>query len=375
MSDVATDTGPERPTPAAGGRPLWPRWRFGSRSVAPGPVKAVIAVAVVGYLFTIPQTFGRTDVNRFSLIMCLALAALGVNLLTGFNGQISVGHGAFYGVGAYTAFLLVADQEWPFWAAAAGAAVVTFALGLLVGLPALRIRGLYLAVVTLALAALFPQVLKRFGDLTGGSQGRQITRQETPEVYDFNRPPEGSDLAPDQWRFYVILIVTVIAFVLVRNLVRSRVGRALIATRDNETAAEVVGVPLARMKVVTFGLSAMLAGIGGAMQTYLEGSVNPSKFEISLSIEILVMVVVGGAATIIGPAIGAFLVVELPEWLPSDTPQASLVLFGLLLVLLMRVAPGGVVGLSRQLWAKVARRVNPPPGARPVVASGGSPPD
>ena len=355
MSDAVDTTAADASSPS-----LWPRWRFRTTSVAPGPVKAVIVVLLVGWMATIPQTFGRTDVNRFSLIMCIALAALGVNLLTGFNGQISVGHGAFYGIGAYTSFLLVADREWPFWAAALAAAALTFVVGLVIGLPALRIKGLYLAVVTLALAALFPQLVIRFDDLTGGTQGRQITRQETPEVYDFNRAPESMDLAADQWRFYVILVVTVVAFVLVRNLVRSRVGRALIATRDNETAAEVVGVPLARYKVLTFGASAMLAGIGGAMQTFLEGSVNPSQFNIDLSIEILVAVVVGGAATIAGPAIGAFLIIELPEWLPSDVPQLSLVLFGLSLVLLMRVAPGGV------RW--VTRRVPPTCACRPPRA-------
>ena len=300
---------------------------------------------------------------------------MGVNLLTGFNGQISVGHGAFYGTGAYTTFLLMADREWPFWAAAAAAAAVTFVLGLIVGLPALRIKGLYLAVVTLALAALFPQVIKRFGDVTGGSQGRQITRQETPDLYEFNRPPEGSDLAPDQWRFYVILVVVALGFLFVRNLVRSRMGRALIAARDNETAAEVVGVHLSRVKVLTFGLSAMLAGIAGAMLVFLEGSVNPQKFEITVSIELLVMVVIGGAATLAGPAIGAFLVIELPEWLPESLPQASLVLFGLLLVLLMQVAPGGIVSLLRRLWSQISRRVNPPPGAQAVPVERGKPSD
>jgi len=346
--------------------PLTPRWNVFGRSVSPVPLKAGITFLLIVAALQIPQQLGKSDVNLFSEVLCLAIAAMGVNLLTGFNGQISVGHGAFYGIGAYTSFLLVADHEWSFPMAALAAAVVSFVVGLLVGLPALRIKGLYLAIVTLALAALFPQIVIRFADVTGGTSGMQITKQETPTVYDFNRPPSDSGLQPDQWRFYVIFVVAMVCLLLVRNLVRSRVGRALVATRDNETAAEVVGVALARYKVLTFGISAMLAGIGGAMQVFLNGSVNPSQFGIDLSITILVAVVVGGAATIVGPLVGAFFIEMLPTWLPTDTPQASPVLFGLSLVLLMRVAPGGVVGLARRTWSRLSPKINGPrPGGAP----------
>jgi len=370
MNDATTSSGDPiadvLPTFAV---PLTPRWNVFGRSVQPAPIKAGITLVLLVVALQIPQQLGKSDVNLYSEVLCLAIAAMGVNLLTGFNGQISVGHGAFYGIGAYTSFLLVSEQEWSFAAAAVAAAALSFVVGLLVGLPALRIKGLYLAIVTLALAALFPQIVIRFADITGGTSGSQITRQETPAVYDFNRPPADSGLQPDQFRFYVIFVVAMVCLLLVRNLVRSRVGRALVATRDNETAAEVVGVPLARYKVLTFGVSAMLAGIGGAMQVFLNGSVNPSQFGIELSITILVAVVVGGAATIVGPLVGAFFVEMLPTWLPSDTPQASPVLFGLSLVLLMRVAPGGVVGLARRTWARLSPRINGPrrDGASPPV--------
>lgn len=367
MSEATSDTGrtvadAEGPStnPAM---PLWPRWRFGSTSMAPGPFKVGITLVVLAVLLWIPQYYGETDVNRFTQIMALAIAAAGLNLLTGFNGQISVGHGAFFAVGAYTSLLLVIEQGWSFAAAATAGAVASFVLGLIVGLPALRIKGLYLAVATLALAVLTPQVIIRFSDLTGGTQGRGVSRQQTPGAYEFNRPPDSLDLAPDQYRYYVTLVVAVVAFLLVRNLVRSRVGRALIATRDNETAAEVVGVPLARYKVLTFGISAMLAGIGGAMASFESGRVAAGSFTIVLSITILVAVVVGGASTLVGPAIGAFFVIMLPEWLPSDVPEAAPVLFGLSLILLMRVAPGGIVGALRRAWSQISRRVNPPPGA------------
>lgn len=368
MSEVTSDTGrtvldadDDSTNPAA---PLWPRWRFRSTSVHPTPLKAGITLAVIGVLLWLPQYYGETEVNRFTDIITLAIAAAGLNLLTGFNGQISVGHGAFFALGAYTSLLLVIEQGWPFWLAAVVAAGASFLLGIVVGLPALRIKGLYLAVATLALAVLTPQIIIRFSDLTGGSQGRGVSRQQTPDAYDFNRPPEAVDLAPDQWRYYVALVVAIGAFLLVRNLARSRVGRALVATRDNETAAEVVGVPLARYKVLTFGVSAMLAGVGGAMASFESGRVAAGSFTIVLSIELLVIVVVGGAATIVGPAIGAFLLVMIQEeWLPSDVPEAAPVLFGLSLILLMRVAPGGIIGALRKAWSRVSRRINPPPVA------------
>jgi len=203
------------------------------------------------------------------------IAALGLNLLTGYNGQISVGHGAFFGAGAYTTAILVADHGWPHFATLGVAAVIAFALGVLVGLPALRIKGLYLALVTLALATVFPLVITRFSSVTGGTQGKRVPRF---------RAPAWTGLADDQWKYYVLLAFAVVSFVLVRNLIKSRVGRALIATRDNETAAEVLGVNLSVYKVVTFGVSAMLAGIAGSLSVFNDPFVNAEKYNLSLSI-------------------------------------------------------------------------------------------
>lgn len=365
------DDGPGRTVPNDV-LPLWPRWQFAGRSFAPLPFKVAMTAVALGVLLWLPQYYTKTTVERFTDILCLAIAAAGLNLLTGISGQISVGHGAFYALGAYTSLLLVIERQWPFWLAGLTAAAVSFVVGLLVGIPALRIRGLYLAIATLALAVLTPQVIIRFSSLTGGTQGRAVSKQKTPEVFGFNRPPADSGLAVDQYRYYVVLVVAVIAFALVRNLVRSRVGRALIATRDNETAAEVVGVPLAQYKVLTFGVSAMLAGVGGAMSAFSAGRLSANSFGIDLSIELLVAVVIGGAATIVGPAIGALLLVQLPEWLPDDRPQLAPVLFGLSLVLLMRVAPGGVIGGVRRLGAVVRRRFDRP-AASSDSSAGASP--
>jgi branched-chain amino acid transport system permease protein len=320
-------------------------------------VKVAVIVVVGLLLVLVPQHYPLFRVEgQFNVVITYAIAALGLNLLTGYNGQISVGHGAFFGVGAYTTAILVADHGWPHLATVAAAAVLTFLLGLLVGLPALRIQGLYLALVTLALAASFPLVVTRFSSVTGGTQGMRVPRF---------RAPDWTGLKDYQWKYYVLLTFAVVAFVLVRNLVKSRVGRAVIATRDNETAARVLGVDLAFYKVLTFGVSAMLAGVAGALSVVNEPFVNAEKYNINLSITLLVAVVVGGTATILGPAWGAFFVVMIPTWLPDDYPQLSPVLFGGSLILLMIVAPGGFMGVVRQVTTWARRRLGRRSGADP----------
>lgn len=330
-----------------------------------------VAVLVVGaVLLILPQQLEAFRVGQLNRVLCFALAVLGLNLLTGFNGQISLGHGAFFGIGAYTSVILVADHGWPHFATLVAAAVLAFVVGVLIGLPALRIEGLYLALVTLALATVFPQLITRFDDLTGGSQGKNV------RLPDRFTAPDWSGLANDQWRYYVFLAFTVVFFVLVRNLVKSRAGRAIISIRDNETAAETLGVHTAAYKVTTFGLSAMIAGIAGALYSFETSFVSPGEFTINLSITFLVAVVVGGAATLIGPAIGAFLVVFIPIWLEDfdADPQLSPVLFGASLIALMLVAPGGIMGLYRRLASWVGRRMSrrsdaPPPEAPDALAS------
>jgi branched-chain amino acid transport system permease protein len=320
-------------------------------------VHVVVTVVVGAVLLWIPQYYPKFRIEgQFNVILTYAIAALGLNLLTGYNGQISVGHGAFFGAGAYTTAILVADHGWPHFATLGVAAVIAFALGVLVGLPALRIKGLYLALVTLALATVFPLVITRFSSVTGGTQGKRVPRF---------RAPAWTGLADDQWKYYVLLAFAVVSFVLVRNLIKSRVGRALIATRDNETAAEVLGVNLSVYKVVTFGVSAMLAGIAGSLSVFNDPFVNAEKYNLSLSITLLVAVVIGGAATIFGPAFGAFFVVMIPEWLPKKYPQLSPVLFGGSLIVLMILAPGGFLGLVRQVTAWLKHKLRRTPATRP----------
>lgn len=344
-------------------------------------ITLVAWVAVGLVLLALPQQFPSFRVEQFCAWMALAVGACGLNLLTGYNGQISVGHGALYGVGAYTTAILITKAHWPMLAAAVAAAVVSFIFGVVIGLPALRIKGLYLALVTLAVATLFPLVIEQFPQLTGGSGGLAITSprlyrgalRDKPIIFE----PPTSALAEDQWKYYIFLAVTVVCFVLTRNLVRSRMGRSLVAIRDNEVAAEVSGVPVATVKILTFGISSGLAGIGGAMFALNNARVSPSSFTIVTSIYFLVAVVTGGAASIVGPAIGAvlygvFIDVVSPE-LPERLKPASPVLLGVLLIVLMLTAPGGIVGIFRTMQGRLAARRlrsvsdNPPDAAASAV--------
>lgn len=351
------------------------------------PLRALVWVVVAVVAVALPQLVGESDVNRLGEVMYIAVAALGLALLTGFNGQISLGHGAFLGMGAYITMILTVDYNVSYAMAGVIAVVFTFVVGLVVGLPALRITGIYLALVTLALATLFPQIVVRLGDITGATVGRGLLPRENYGQWDVLqeegrrrflfeagfRAPDWTGLADDQWRYYVFLVIAVIVFLLVHNLVHSRVGRALVAIRDNETAAEVAGVPVSTYKVVTFGISASIAAIGGWMFAVLNNQVSPTSFTIALSITLLVAAVLGGANSIIGPVIGAFVIVYLREAVPAESQRFTQVVFGLVLILVMLVAPGGIIGVYRTIAARIARSRatrstdTPPPPPAPLA--------
>lgn len=315
-------------------------------------VLGTLAVVLAVYALLIPQQFEEFRVAQFSNVIAISIAVLGLGLLTGFNGQISVGHGAFFGIGAYTTAILTAEHGWSHLTTIPVTMVLCFAVGVLVGLPALRISGLYLALVTLALATLFPLVIQKYSDVTGGSTGIGVP--------DFEAPAWAGDMADDQWAYYVLLTFAVVIFVLVRNLIRSRVGRAIISVRDNEVAAEVLGVNLARYKVLTFGISAMIAGIGGSllvMNTAVLDRVDPAQYTVTRSIQFLAALVIGGAATILGPVLGSIFIVFVPELSADVNAELSNVIFGTVLIVLMLVLPSGFLGGLRRLEAWLVRRL------------------
>lgn len=344
-----------------------------------GLVAYVALAPIVGSLK--PNEYGeRTD------IAILALAALSLNLLIGFTGQVSIGHSAFFGLGAYTTAILVRDHGWsPGWTFVA-AALVCFVVGVIVGIPALRLKGLYLALVTLALAQIFPQLVRRMDFLTNGSLGISGLQY---------RPPSWTGLSNSraqraEWLYWLGLLFVVVGYVVVRNLVRSRVGRSMIAVRDNETAASVMGVNVALVKSVVFGISAALAGLAGSLFALRQSVVSPDTayFTIIGSIIFLVVMVIGGAASFIGPIVGAWVYYRLDAYTRgiqdrSYVPQTvkdflqnranlATIVFAVALVVLMFVAPDGIVGLAKRL-ARRAVRIGraptlPPPDLTPQMA-------
>lgn len=297
-----------------------------------------------------PFYFAPFRVFQLTRVLIFAVAILGLGLLTGYNGQISLGHGAFFAIGAYTAAVLMVQFSWAWPLVVLPALVVTFVLGYGVGIPALRLHGLYLALVTLAFAVVTPPILKRFSGLTGGAMGLTVPKPT---------PPAWTGLAEDQWLYFLALVAAVVSFALVRNLVNSRPGRAMVAIRERPLAAETMGVELARVKTLSFAWSAMLAGLAGVLFTWTIGFVSPDSFGIVLSIELLAALVVGGLGSTWGPFVGALFLVFIPN-LSQDINQAAPgIAFGVLLILAMYAFPGGVAGLGRRLWAWVRRPPRP----------------
>src|SRR6476660_565266 len=230
---------------------------------------------------------------QLTLVLVYAIVLLGLNILTGYNGQISLGHGAFYAIGAYVAAILMDLGGWPYWATLPVAAIVCFVSGFLFGLPALRLRGHYLALATFALAVAMPQILKykHIEQWTGGVQGIVIIKPD---------PPFGLKITPDQWLYLFTLAILIVLFVVGWNLLRGRVGRAMVAIRDHPIAAEAMGVNSALFKTLTFGVRALYTGVAGALGAIVVQFVAPVSFTGGLSITFLIGIVIGGVASISG---------------------------------------------------------------------------
>jgi branched-chain amino acid transport system permease protein len=294
---------------------------------------------------TIPFLFGPYRVGQFTLVLAFAVAVLGLNLLVGYGGQISLGHGAFFALGAYTSAILIEKADFPHLATVPAAGAVCFAAGLLLGLPALRIRGLYLALLTLGVAMAFPQLIKRFDSLTDGTQGLNVSRPETPSWVP---------LADDQFLYLLTLVLTVPMFVLATNMVRGRIGRALVAMRESELAAKAMGVDLARLKSGAFAISALYAGVGGALYVFSIGFVAPESFTLTISFAFLAAIVVGGLATIGGAVFGALFIEFVPVYASDVSEALAGVIYGAVLVAFMYGARGGVMGLLHRLGRRIS---------------------
>jgi branched-chain amino acid transport system permease protein len=296
---------------------------------------------------------------QLNLMLVLAIAVLGLTLLTGVSGQISLGHGAFMAVGAYVTAILMARFGWPYWAALPVAALACLAAGTLFGLPASRLEGPYLALATFALAIAVPQMLKyrHLEPLTGGVQGIVLRRVEAP----LSLP-----LSADQWMFVLALAAAILALWSARNLIASRTGRALMAIRDQPVAAGAMGIDVARYKAVTFGISALYTGIAGALYALVTEGVAPDSFRLELSISLLVGMVVGGAASLPGAVVGGVFVQVIERYadalarlltasLPLPIGIEPWTIYGIALIAIVYLVPTGIAGGVARLaaWTKL----------------------
>ena len=317
--------------------------------------RASIGVAVlIAIACVLPFVVSNYRTFQLTLVLVYAIALLGLNILTGYNGQISLGHGAFYAIGAYSAAVLMDRLGAPYWATIPAAGAVCLVAGFLFGLPALRLEGLYLALATFALGVSMPQLLKyhHLEKWTGGVQGIVIAKPEPPA---FLREA-GLQMNPDQWLYFFALAVAAMMFVLGWNLLRGRIGRALIAIRDQHIAAEAMGINNALYKSLAFGVSAMYTGVAGALGAIAVQYVAPDSFTIFLSLVFLVGIVVGGLASISGALYGALFIQFVPNVADEISKAAPWAIFGLFLIGFVYLMPSGVAGAVRMLLVRLMRK-------------------
>jgi branched-chain amino acid transport system permease protein len=305
----------------------------------------LLAVTVVA--LALPFLLSNFRLFQFTLVFVNAIALLGLNILTGYNGQISLGHSAFYAVGAYASAIMIDRWNVHYALTIPVAGLLCLVAGFLFGIPALRLEGLYLALATFALSLAVPQILKYFEHWTGGSQGIVLSKPE---------PPLGLPLTPDQWLYFMTLAILALLFWLAANLLAGRTGRAVVAIRDNAIAAQAMGIDTALYKSLTFGVSAAYTGVAGALSALVIAFVAPDAFNVFLSITFLVGIVVGGLASIPGAIFGAFFIQFVPNWAQDISKAAPWAIYGLFLILFMYVMPLGIAGSLRLLWARYRTR-------------------
>lgn len=308
--------------------------------------KIILVIAVLAAVL-LPFVLEDFRVFQLNLVLIYAIAILGLNILTGYGGQISLGHGAFYAVGAYTAAILISQVGMSAYLTIPIAGVVCLVMGVLMGFPALRLAGHYLALATFALAIATPQLLKYKGieHWTGGVQGIILDKPTPP----FGLTLFGNELSEDRWLYLVILAIALGLFWLAHNLLSGRVGRAIVAIRDQPTAAAALGINLTFVKTATFGLSAGYTGIAGALSALAVAYIAPDSFPAFLSISLLVGVVVGGLGSISGAIFGALFIQFVPNVADEISKSAPWAVYGGMLLALAYVAPDGVMGILQKI--------------------------
>ncbi|MCB1463635.1 MAG: branched-chain amino acid ABC transporter permease [Nitratireductor sp.] len=303
----------------------------------------LVLVAVVGALCVLPFLGGNAyTLHIYGLVGIYAIVAMGLNLVFGYTGQISLGHAAYFAVGAYISAMTTIDLGMPYIIGLLAAIVATFILGYLVGTPSLKLEGAYLGMATIGFGEIVKMTLVNWEDVTRGPTG--ISRIPQPELFglDFNTP---------LLRYYFVLGVAVIAFIVYWNLVRSHYGTRFVAVRDSAKAASAMGIDLQRTKTLAFAISTAFAGVGGSLYAHVNRYIAPDAFGLGESINLLVMTVIGGMGTLVGPIVGAAVVVYLRESL-QVLADFNMLIYGLLLMLLMVFVPRGLIGSFKLFWQK-----------------------
>jgi branched-chain amino acid transport system permease protein len=336
-------------------------------------MRVKLALEIIGLLVlaaviaVVPLRIGDFTAYEFAIVGMYFIALLGLAVLTGYSGQISLGHGAFMAIGGYTTAILTIDgiyghQIRDLWTIPLGGLVAGLA-GLLVGIPALRLSGLYLALITFGIAVSFPQLPKKFDHFFGGTTGKAL---------NLVKPPFGLDMTPNDWLYYLTWGIAFVLLVVAWLLLRGKPGRALQAIRDSEIAAASSGVNLATYKTLAFGISAFYAGVAGSLYVIARAYMNPDVFPIILSVYLVAALAVGGLNSLVGLIAGAALIYvlqnradDVTRWLnhlpaldlDPKRPGMPSVIFGAVLIVVMIALPSGAGGLLRRLFGPLTSRL------------------
>ena len=304
--------------------------------------------ALMLFLLAAPWLLPEYWLAQVTFVLIYSVVGLGLMVLAGFTGQFSIGHAAFLGVGAYTQAVL-SGMGWPFPFALAMSAALSALVGAVVGIPALRVKGIYLGMATLSFGFIVEEGFSRWESVTGGNAGMQV---KTPDLF-------GWQVGNGNGFYYLCLTITALCTLAVLNLLRSPTGRAFVAIRDSEISAQSMGIHLARYKSLSFALSAGLAGIGGALYAHRLQFISPDQFGILQSIDLLLLVVIGGLGSVHGAFLGAIFLISMPQlialskdWLPENIGQApglQSVVYGTVLVAFVLFEPLGIYGR----WLKI----------------------
>ena len=318
--------------------------------------RTVVFLAVL-FIVIVPLVLQEYHLSILNLMFIAIVGALGLNILVGYTGQISLGHGAFMSVGAYTAANLAVRLDLPFWLTLPAGGLMAAFIGVLVGIPSLRIKGLYLAIATLAGQLIIEWTINHVPAISGGAQASiQVAR---PSLF-------GHSLTSQRELYFFLLFFAVLAIVATLNLMRSRIGRAFVAVRDQDIAAEIIGIDIFHYKLMAFAISSFYAGVCGVLYTYYFGIANYEQFQLVISIDYLAMIIIGGLGSVLGTILGAVFVTILPLLLRvvlegvgsvflTDSELANVVsgtrlaVFGALIIVFLIVEPEGL----NRLWRNI----------------------